>query len=287
VIDAKHLEIRDMTFIWDVLEQAQDVTLRNIAAHGEAFIRSDGTLFPSDISIIGGEIGPGEDSYPAIGTNGFSTTAVPTNILFDGVYFHDWVLTPGSDAHVECLQVWGADGLTIRNSTFKNCWVFDIFMEKLVGGSAPTPTNILIENNFFDCCGGGDNYAIRLSDTSPVASWQNVTIRNNSSNQKFNLGPGADYSNVKVLSNISKRLDGTPPGVTIDYNDWYQGSAIGAHDFVAPPGYRNPSIFDFHLVAGAASINHGHPTNFPPTDIDGDARPFGAAPDTGADEFTG
>jgi chitodextrinase len=286
-IDAQHLELRDMTFVWEVLENAHDVTLRNIAAHGEAFMRSDGTDAPSDISVLGGEIGPGVDGYPAIGTNGFSTTAVPTNITFDGVYFHDWTLSQGSSAHVECLQVWGADGLTIRNSRFQNCWVFDIFMEKLVGGSAPTPTNITIENNFLDCCGGGDNYAIRLSDTSSSASWQNVTIRNNSSDQKFNLGPGASYSNVKVLSNIAKRIDGTPSGTTIDYNDWYGGSKVGSHDFVAATGFVNTAGFDYHLAAGAAAIDKGSPSSFPPTDIDGDTRPAGSAPDAGADEYTG
>ena len=43
---------------------------------------------------------------------------------------------------------------------------------------------------------------------------------------------------------------------------------------------------DFHLNAGAAAIDAGDPANSPATDIDGDARPAGSAPDAGADETT-
>jgi hypothetical protein len=46
----------------------------------------------------------------------------------------------------------------------------------------------------------------------------------------------------------------------------------------------NQSGFDFHLAPGAAAINRGHPTAFPPIDIDGQARPLGGRSDAGADE---
>jgi len=282
----RHLELRDMTFRYEIQAGASDVTLRNIVAPGRIRITSNGTAFPRDIAIIGGEIGPGVDSHPQIGSNGTTTSASPTNILFDGVRFHDFTISPGSSAHVECLQVWAVDGLTIRNSRFENCYHFDIFLQKLPGGAAPTPTNILIENNFLDCCGGGF-YSIRMSDTHGE-SWRDVVVRNNSSNKALNVAPGVPYSNVKFISNIAPMLDGAPKaGVTVDYNIWYAGSAIGPNDRVAPHGFRDAANRDFHLVPGAAAIDAGSPADHPSNDIDGQPRPLGAAPDAGADEADG
>ena len=158
---ARHLELRGLRFtskLW-IEASAADVTVRNNTLKNFD-LYSDGTQSAQDISFIGGSIGPSANENSRIASNGTSTSASPRNILIDGVDFHDFTVTPGSEAHVECLQVWAVDGLTIRNSTFRNCEVFDIFLQKLPEGKAATPSNILIENNFFDCCASG-YYAIR------------------------------------------------------------------------------------------------------------------------------
>jgi hypothetical protein len=206
---------------------------------------------------------------------------------------HDFTLSPGSDAHMECLQVWAADGLTIRNSRFRNCEVFDVFLQKLPGGAAPTPTNILIENNFMQCCGSG-YYAIRLAD-HPGTRWKNVTIRNNSFDKEINPDGGVPYTNVKILGNIGPRVSfftgatgaesSKPAGITANYNVWYSGTKVGPQDKVAPSGYVNAAAGDLHLKPGSAAIDSGHPGDHPAGDIDGDTRPFGSAPDAGADEW--
>jgi hypothetical protein len=292
-IYARHAELRGMRFtnsVW-VDSTAQDVTLRGDTLKNFQIL-SSGAEAPRDISFIGGSMGPSADENNRIASNGTSTTASPTNILIDGVNIHDYTLSPGSSAHVECLQVWAADGLTIRNSTFRNCDVFDIFLQKLPGGAAATPTNILIENNFMNCCATGF-FSIRLADHAGT-SWRNVTIRNNSMDKAPNLDAGVPYSNVKVLNNIAPGLSlytgatggegSLPAGVTVDYNVWYAGAKVGTHDQVAAHGYRNLATGDFHLNTGAAAINRGDPANSPAKDIDGQARPQGIAPDAGADE---
>jgi Bacterial TSP3 repeat len=295
-VHARHLELRGLRFsskLW-IESSAADVTIRNSALKNFD-LYSSGTQSSEDISFIGGSIGPSPDENSRIASNGTSTSASPKNILIDGVDFHDFTVSPGSGAHVECLQVWAVDGLTIRNSTFRNCEVFDIFLQKLPGGAAATPSNILIENNFFDCCRSG-YYSIRMADHAGT-SWKNVTIRNNSLNKAINPDPAVPYSNVKIVGNVGPSLalwagsTGStmpkPAGLTVDYNVWYAGSKIGANDKVAPSGFRNAAALDFHLNAGAAAIDGGDPTNSPATDIDGDARPAGNAPDAGADETGG
>ncbi len=293
---ARHLELRGLRFtskLW-IEASAADVTIRN-GALKNFDLYSDGTQSSQDISFIGGSVGPSANENSRIASNGTATSASPRNILIEGVDFHDFTVTPGSGAHVECLQVWAVDGLTIRNSTFRNCEVFDIFLQKLPEGKAATPSNILIENNFFDCCASG-YYAIRMAD-HPGTSWKNVTIRNNSLNKAINPDPGVPYSNVKIIGNVGPEVkfwNGTtgaveakPAGVSVDYNVWYAGSKVGSHDKVAPSGFVNPAGLDFHLKAGAAAIDSGDPTGSPATDIDGNARPLGKAPDAGADESGG
>ncbi len=293
---AEHVELRGLNLtskLW-VEASASDVTFRDSAMRNFD-IYSNGTQSPQGISFIGGSLGPSQNENNRIASNGPSTSASPRDILIDGVDIHDYTVTPGSGAHVECLQVWAVDGLTIRNSSFRNCEVFDIFLQKFPGGQAPTPSDILIENNFFDCCRSG-YYAIRLAD-HPGTSWKDVTIRNNSLNKGINPDPGVPYSNVAIVGNVGPEVkfwNGTtdslkpkPAGLSVDYNVWYAGAKVGAHDKVAPAGFRDAANLDFHLVAGAAAIDAGNPASAPANDIDGDARPYGAAPDAGADETSG
>ncbi|HST54961.1 MAG TPA: choice-of-anchor Q domain-containing protein [Solirubrobacteraceae bacterium] len=297
-VAAQHVELDNIKFastFW-VDETAANVTARNDTYKNFEVI-SSGTKAPTNISFIGGSAGPAADTNNIIGSNGTSTTASPTNILIDGVKVHDYTLSAGSSAHVDCLQVWAANGLTVRNSTFTDCEVFDIFLQFLPGGSAGTPSNVTIENNSLDCCRSGF-YSIMLplhSGATGGSHFSNVTIRNNSTNKAMTADPDATYTNVKFdgnigpslvfYSNASGNLGGKPAGVSADYNVWYSGSKIGTHDQVAASGFVNPGGLDFHLLPGAAAIDHGNPSDYPTTDIEGDSRPNGAAPDAGAYEY--
>jgi hypothetical protein len=65
-------------------------------------------------------------------------------------------------------------------------------------------------------------------------------------------------------------------------------SAIVSSNYTqaTPAFFVNPSAADLHLVSSAAAaIDRGVPVSGATTDIDGDVRPIGPAPDLGADEF--
>jgi hypothetical protein len=291
-LQAHHVEMSGLKFatLW-VDATAQNDILRNDTYKNFEVI-SSGTQAPSNISFVGGSAGPAEDENNIIGSNGTSTTASPTNISIKGMHIHDYKLTPGTGAHVDCLQVWAANGLTVEGSTFNDCEVFDIFVQFLPGGSAGTPTNVTIQNNFLDCCRTG-YYSIMLpyhTGSTGGSHFTNVTIRNNSTNKAITADPDATYTNVKIdgnigpslvfYSNAKGTLQAKPEGISADYNVWYEGNKVGSHDQEAPSGFLEPANLNFNLLEGAAAINHGDPEDYPPTDIYGKARPN--PPDAGA-----
>jgi chitodextrinase len=277
---ASHLELRDLQLTggWPGLEvraSSYDTTYRNLTAARLGMMGHDAT-------ITGSTFGPIDNADTAqIGPESPSAPEVPTNIVIDHSTFHGARVTDGV-SHVECIQTWGVNGLTVRASRFYDCEHFNmLFTRTSVVGS---PTNILIENNFFDCCRSG-YYSVYLGDGGGEV-WTNVTIRNNSSNKDFGIGTrNTTGPNIQYYGNIAPGLDGCGrSGVVADYNVWYAGSKCGTHDKVAASGFANPAAYDFHLVPGAAAIDSGNPGSYPATDIDGDSRPGGTAPDAGADE---
>ena len=105
---------------------------------------------------------------------------------------------------MECLQVWAADGLTIRNSRFPQLRGVRRLLAELPAGAATTPTNILIENNFMQCCGSG-YFAIRLADHAGTQ-----LAGRHDPEQLVRQGDqpdgGVPYTNVKIVNNIGPKL---------------------------------------------------------------------------------
>jgi chitodextrinase len=276
--NAAHFELRDMTIDQiNFPRSADDITLRNVVNHG---MWMQG---PSNISIIGGEITCGTCNYHSHIQNA-SDGHPPTNILWDGVNFHDWASQAGE--HVECLQILGGDNVTIRNSIFKNCGTAngglgataDLHIAWVATGTAMTK-NVLIQNNFF--YPSGNPYEIQMDD------YANVDLINNSISGPIMIwdrsGPG---TGIDIIGNVMKASTCTAESSGDAINWRYnviQGGTCGSTDKNAAPGFVDANN-NLHLAAGSAAIDAGETSNFPLTDIDGQSRPMGSAPDAGADE---
>jgi hypothetical protein len=272
-VRGSHLTFRDFAVEgdWTTYSETADVTFRNLDVHGAIFTQSS-----TDISIVGGSVGGIQDYKPLIGAWPPGTTN--HNILIDGVRFHD-ITRSGPSVHIECLLVGGVDGLVIRNSTFKNCDVFDVSIAEL-NDSGPV-RNVVIENNFFGAAAGF--YSLFFNDES--TSLTNVLVRNNSSPQQMYFSTGTPVlENVRVIANVAPASPWEcDTRITYAYNV-FDGTTCGPTDLDAPSGFRDPANGDLHLIAGAAAIDHGDPRSYPATDIDGERRPIGRAADAGADE---
>jgi hypothetical protein len=275
-----HFELRDMTVTQiNFPRSADDITLSNVINHG---MWMQG---PSNISIIGGEISCGFCNYHSHMQNGGSDSAPPRNILYDGVYFHDWHSVSGE--HTECLQILGGDNVTIRNSIFKACGTGngglgatgDLFVGFIDGGSGPVTKNVLLENNFF--YPSGNYYAIQMSDL------QNLDLRYNSLASPVAIfdragpGTGMDFiGNIMGFSGCTAESNGV--AINWRYNVM-QGGTCGVGDKNAAAGFVDPNN-DLHLAGGSAALNAGDASSYPSSDIDGQSRPAGSGPDAGADE---
>jgi hypothetical protein len=272
----KHVEFRSMTTDgWYAKPGAHDVVFRRIRATAQIFITS-----ASRIWVLGGSVGPGADGAPQIkACTGCRTP--PRRIVFRGVRFHDWVRrTPG--AHADCLHIMTVDGLRIMNSRFRNCEHFSILFT--VYGDAGNPRNVLIQNNFMDCCRSG-YYSLFLGGGHGEV-WRNFLIRNNSTNKAMAVADDSQVAgNIRFLSNIAPAiLNCQRRGVSGNYNVLQRRDRCGSRDRFAASGFMNTHALDFRLKRWAAAINHGHPTNYPRADIFGHRRPRGRAPDAGAHE---
>jgi hypothetical protein len=298
-VQAHGVELKGFAFERELYfgENAEGDVARGNALHNFEIV-ANGTKAPKNISIIGGTAGPVADSSDnennLIATNGPETTAVPTKITIEGVLIHEY--TKVGSAHVDCLQIWAGNELTIQGNTFKKCAVFDIFLQSLPNGSAGTPKNVTIQNNFLEKTIEGF-YSIflpRHNEGNPE-HFENLEIRNNSATQAISADPRATYTNANFNGNIAPSLvfwneatevnQATPAGAQADYNVLYGPGAKknGSHDQTAPAGFVNESTLNLHLLAGAAAIDNGDPADHPATDIDGNPRPN--PPDAGAAEF--
>jgi hypothetical protein len=252
---------------------ADQVEFHGLDVRGGYFI-TGGT----HIWLVGGSVGPGVDYHPQIAPWPAGTPI--RDIVIDGVTFHDWTRTSAS-VHTECLQIAGGVGVTIRNSVFRDCAVFAVSITEY-NGSGP-PTDYLIENNVFGSSIGG-YYSLQFN--SNASALRNILIRNNSSTQAFLIDNGqGTLQNVRVVGNVAPLVAwGCSSRITYSHNVW-QGVACAASDRNAAAGFVDAGALDLHLLAGAAAIDAGDPGNYPATDIDGQPRPGGAAPDAGAHEL--
>ena len=320
--DASNLHVLDINMagqLWEIDGPTSNVTMEGItAAHFRILSSASGGA--SDITLKGGSYGPNH-AYPD-NTIGSNASTVNTNITIDGVLFHDQTLDAtdfNAGEHMECLQVWDANGLTIENSKFTNCEYFDLFLQHVAGcpgsGNCPsTPTNITIQNNWFDCCtsfrtGANSyykNFAVMFATDHGEGQWSNVAFRNNSGDGSVDLGTNqADaqtWSSFRIENNALPQIDDwqdtcsncVPSGVTEQYNAWFQGSSSITNGTGHDIGTTNPtSIFtnweggenadgnqDFHELTGSPTVKAGDPNYYPPTDIDGNTRT--SPPDIGA-----
>jgi hypothetical protein len=225
-----HIELRSMVTAWAVHPGADSITMRNIVADGKISI-----IGASNVSVIGGQV---YSPVPVASDPVIASYAgkVPTNILIDGVAFHDWYdIGPGQLHHIECLQVGSAINLTIQNSDFRNCATHDIFIRSWGAlNNTPNPlTNIVIQNNTMAATNG--YYAMQILDDLWSNSRTSFTVIRNTAQQSFivrvtNGTAQVRYNYLPAMTAFMCQSYGQAQW--FDYNTYAVGVPCGPHDRV-------------------------------------------------------
>lgn len=250
-----------------------------------------------NIAIVDSRVGPwppkcalcAEPVYMQGCTCGGFGGTIGTDIVFDGVYWHDIESPGGVDPHVEALRIDGGyDGVTVRNSDFwDNVWTNTGTVLHTNAGGAADPRNVSFINNYFGTNGPSFYTIVQGSPTCT-----NLTVAYNTfleepfqpgcthtgTKHVGNLGPKADatcYSGVTSLKNVWQHSSSTACGT----DTWVNGTA-GATDALGLGGTNG-----FDLQNGSVAEEAGETTNCPALDHGGEARPNGGTNcDAGADE---
>jgi hypothetical protein len=289
-----HVEFRDMTFGWKTYLGASDITFRNVSADWIGISSS------SNVSVIGGEVYPGDDfltgctqsnntcDYDPLISESPGSKVAPKNVLIDGVHFHGWLRPAGTDFHTECLQVGAGETVTIQNSVFDHCATHDIFIRSWgnINGGVHNLKNWLIQNNVFEETQDG-YYVMQFVGDLNRAGCVGNEIRYNSAAQGFL----ADQCDVGFVGNIAPRASYSCGGSYFRHNVWFSDFSTPAHcgstDIAVnggDPGFVDMAAGNLRLKATSVAVGAGDPAEYPATDADGDARSDGH-PDAGAFEL--
>jgi len=246
----------------------------------------DGTHFDifdtnGPVVISGGDWGPCQ--APRDDPSCLSRIGSGSNVTIEGNSFHNITSTDLANFHVDGMAVFGGANNVVRRNRYFGNMITNIRVQNCCGN--PAISNLTIEGNSFQAAvngqGGKNANGIDIDSTVP-----GLKIRFNSFEQGTyiqNTAPsnsGAQYTG-NLYSHVS-----CLPGVTYAYNvfvpwsDTQGQSGCSATDTkVASLGY---ALFP-GLVAGAPGIDRGG-VSCSGLDLDGNARPQGAACDAGAVE---
>jgi hypothetical protein len=278
------------------IEHASDLILKRVVVKGQLVIENEHPESPgstnitllgmrgktlrligriSKISVRGGSWGPAVNAQPQIikYNPDDADVAQPTQILIDGVSFHDFRRTDDT-VHTECLQILNGINITVRRSRFWNCdGTGDIGITPLA-----VITNLTLENNFIG--GGGDTgYGIQIG-----MKLRNFVFRYNSSSQSVFFADTEVTGPYTFVGNYMPWDYSLCNRAATYVSNVLEGGKCGSSD-VSVPALRfvAPKAHDLHTVRGSSAIGRGS-QNGPSVDIDGDLRPSGFALDAGADQ---
>ena len=231
-----------------------------------------------DFTWTRGSIGPNHNKTPHV----IGGTPTSYRLVYDQILWHD-ATRDASDVHIECLLALGPQGLTIRNSRFTNCAVFDILISRIL--SDPPPRDFVIENTVLeaskDVDGSNGYYTLMTGEDL----FDGFTLRNNVWGLAISLpGPLRD---ARIVGNVGQAAS-CRSGVTYSHNV-FGDRKCSSSDRVANGAFAaqfvDPDRGDWRLKPGAAAIDAADPGDHPATDAAGCPRPVGAGPDAGAYEF--
>ena len=138
--------------------------------------------------------------------------------------------------------------------------------------------NLIYNNVIYDNKSGINN---TTTDPGTNNQFYNNTVYDN---DVYGIEINTNTTSTKVQNNILYANGGGTAGEQLV--DWGATTPTIDHNLLTDPGFVNAAGADFHVLSGSGAIDTGTTIATVTTDIEGIARPQGAAYDIGAYEFT-
>ena len=185
--------------------------------------------------------------------------AYPTSsrITFDDVKIHGNVPV-NPDTHLECMFVTAIDGLTVRNSEFKDCGYFDILIGKCCG-AVQQPAGLVLENNVFGvsrCFPGSGNCGSNGKAPYSLMLGTRITGSSRIVGNVFESGPGTQgplegvFASLVAADNRGDAPSGWKTRTRITATLARAGSLVRLRGQVQPARPGNLVVSYYGSVAG-------------------------------------
>jgi parallel beta-helix repeat protein len=178
----------------------------------------------------------------------------------------------------------GVQHSLIRNNLLYNNHASGITMYQIDGAQGPQGNQVL--NNTVDMASDA-RWALLISGSSgPNTVRNNILYDRNPSHGGLLYAGSADVTNTDSDANILDWISTDDGSSRLSLAQWQaQGHEI--HSLSATPAslFVNPASGDYHLLATAPAIDRGETLLDVTTDLEGNARPSGAAFDIGCYEY--
>jgi hypothetical protein len=153
-----------------------------------------------------------------------------------------------------------------------------------VDGAAGSTGNIVVNNTIINAADG--RWAVNINNgSSGNTVVNNILYTFHSFRGAIAIDASSRPAFVSDYNSVMDRFSTNGGNTVTDLSAW-QALGYDTHSFLAaPPDHFVAPGTDFHLLAGSPAVDAGTPGDAPPSDLDGNPRPIGAAFDLGAYEL--
>jgi hypothetical protein len=233
-----------------------------------------------NFTVRGGNWGPctssGNQAVDRCSNSKIDRNPLNDRITIDGALFHDYRIVNGSGAHFECMFIAGGTNITIKNSRFRDCEFYNIFLQ--FHGSPFD--GLRIERNHFGTPWNGRGVQNRVSGVTFSGRgyvWKDVLVKRNSFTTAIQPddGDSGGWVDFRIVENIGDAFqDCRARGAVMARNIWRRGACSSA-DLSVPFGYAVNAGALAAVAAEAAAVRRafsGAASGFLPARIARDLR---------------
>jgi hypothetical protein len=160
------------------------------------------------------------------GANDGIADYTPTNVTYTGDTFHNITTSNGLDWHVECMFIKDTLSVTVTNSRFYNCQVYDIFIQLFPNPGARL-NNIRITNNEFGQAFQSWSSSTGFSSPNRTAVYWDQAGRNGYTSTGNVFAFNSTTLECAGCQNASKNMTAPMPSFNLDSGGRISATIVG------------------------------------------------------------